>query len=137
MASIEEMKQRADRLVEERERLGLKAIEVYGKLNLAQSTLRNYEIGERDMPVSLLVGLMDMGYDAMYVLKGVRHDLNARQGGIDGNKPNLSDDLIQKIEDDLMRCGLVLDEDFTRKDLVDKAIELVVKQHVYRNPFND
>ena len=62
------------RLEEERQRLGLMAVEVYEDptVKIAQTTYKNYETGKRDMPSSLLKKLWDMGFDVMYVLTGQR-----------------------------------------------------------------
>lgn len=62
------------RLESERLRLSLTAIEVYDdpRVNIAQTTYKNYETGRRDMPVSLLSTLWGIGFDAMYILTGTR-----------------------------------------------------------------
>lgn len=54
----------------ERVRLGLKSSEVCTQLDIHANTYRNYELGKRDMPVSLLSKLWDIGFDTMYVLTG-------------------------------------------------------------------
>ncbi len=62
------------RLEAERQRLSLTAVEVYddSTIGIAQTTYKNYETGKRDMPVSLLVKLWDIGFDVMYVITGQR-----------------------------------------------------------------
>lgn len=60
------------RLELERERLNLKAVDVYNQLGVHQNTYKNYETGKRDMPSSLAVKLWNIGFDVMYVLLGVR-----------------------------------------------------------------
>lgn len=62
------------RLEEERQRLGLMAVEVYEDptVKIAQTTYKNYETGKRDMPSSLLIKLWNIGFDVMYVLTGQR-----------------------------------------------------------------
>ena len=60
------------RLEEERQRLGIKAVDVYSELDIHQNTYKNYEMGRREMPSSLLVTLWNMGFDAMYILTGQR-----------------------------------------------------------------
>lgn len=54
----------------ERVRLGLKSSEICTQLDIHANTYRNYELGKRDMPVSLLAKLWDVGFDVMYVLIG-------------------------------------------------------------------
>lgn len=62
------------RLEAERQRLGLTAVQVYDDktIKIAQTTYKNYEVGKRDMPSTLLVKLWNMGFDAMYILTGQR-----------------------------------------------------------------
>lgn len=62
------------RIKSERQRLGLTAIKIYDAptIGIAQTTYKNYETGERDMPASLLAKLWDIGFDVMYVLTGQR-----------------------------------------------------------------
>lgn len=64
------MIERGTRLVENRKVLGLKAVEVYEQLNIAQSTYRNYELGIRDIPSNVLMGLSKLGFDVNYILFG-------------------------------------------------------------------
>ena len=56
----------------EKVRLGLKSSEVCTQLDIHANTYRNYELGKRDMPISLLAKLWDAGFDAMYILTGQR-----------------------------------------------------------------
>lgn len=62
------------RVESERQRLGLTAVEVYDdpRIKIAQTTYKNYEIGKRDMPSSLIIKLWNIGFDVMYVLTGQR-----------------------------------------------------------------
>ncbi|WP_286707797.1 helix-turn-helix domain-containing protein [Psychrobacter sp. UBA2514] len=60
------------RLEEERQRLGIKAVDVYSELDIHQNTYKNYEMGRREMPSSLLVTLWNMGFDVIYILTGQR-----------------------------------------------------------------
>lgn len=60
------------RLEEERQRLGIKAVDVYSELDIHQNTYKNYEVGRREMPSSLLVTLWNMGFDVIYILTGQR-----------------------------------------------------------------
>lgn len=60
------------RIEEEKIRLGLKSSEVCTALDIHANTYRNYELGKRDMPISLLTKLWDAGFDAMYILTGQR-----------------------------------------------------------------
>lgn len=60
------------RIEEEKIRLGLKSSEVCTALDIHANTYRNYELGKRDMPISLLTKLWDSGFDAMYILTGQR-----------------------------------------------------------------
>lgn len=60
------------RIEEEKVRLGLKSSEVCTELDIHANTYRNYELGKRDMPISLLIKLWDAGFDAMYILTGQR-----------------------------------------------------------------
>lgn len=54
----------------EKVRLGLKSMEVYSQLDIHPNTFRNYETGKRDMSISLLMKLSDMGFDIVYIMTG-------------------------------------------------------------------
>ena len=77
------------RVEAERQRLGRTAVEVYEDptINIAQTTYKNYETGKRDMPISLLIKLWDLGFDAMYVLTGQRLDDIALDARTDHDLP--------------------------------------------------
>ena len=60
----------AERLRFERNRLGLKAVTVYESLDIYQTTYKNYESGNRDIPSSLLVNLWHLGFDIVFILLG-------------------------------------------------------------------
>lgn len=64
------------RLVSERKRLGIKAVTVYEFLDIYQSTYKNYETGERDMPSSLMATLSLLGLDITFILTGKRTHLH-------------------------------------------------------------
>ena len=59
------------RLENERKRLGMKAVEVYKGLDIAQTTYKSYETGKRNIPASLLAKLWDIGFDVLYIVTGV------------------------------------------------------------------
>ena len=65
-----DMIERGARLVENRKALGFKAVEVYEQLNIAQTTYKNYELGIRDIPSNILMGLSKLGFDVNYILFG-------------------------------------------------------------------
>lgn len=139
------------RLKSERERLGLKAVEVYDhdQINIAQTTYKNYEEGRRDAPTSLLTKLWDLGFDVMYVATGVYSDdfVNSQgyQAGfsdttkcehrlthlpleIDINSP--ADQFLTAmyhVEDALIQTGAVANKDYDYKDIGMMAVGLMDK----------
>lgn len=60
------------RIEEEKQKLGLLSSQVCTALGIHANTYRNYELGKRDMPMSLLTKLWDSGFDVMYILTGQR-----------------------------------------------------------------
>ena len=125
----------------EKTRLDLKNSEVCSALDIHLSTYRNYETGKRDMPISLLVKLWEMGFDAMYILTGnTLRELQAQQISTDASS-NVSSDLNQRlipsinsdssnflldkmihVEDAFQIAGAKSGEDYTYKDLVQIAL---------------
>lgn len=125
----------------EKTRLDLKNSEVCSALDIHLSTYRNYETGKRDMPISLLVKLWEMGFDAMYILTGnTLRELQAQQISTDASS-NASSDLNQRlipsinsdssnflldkmiyVEDAFQIAGAKNGEDYTYKDLVQIAL---------------
>lgn len=121
------------RLEEERRRLGLTAIEVYQGLEIAQTTYKNYEMGRRDIPASLLTQLWDIGFDVLYVLTGVYADSGRavdstpldeyRLVKLPETKDTnaLADHLLvmmYQAEYSLIQAGAVAKEDYTYRDLL-------------------
>lgn len=66
-----ELENIGNRLENERKRLGMKAVEVYKGLDIAQTTYKSYETGKRNIPASLLAKLWDIGFDVLYIVTGV------------------------------------------------------------------
>lgn len=64
-------------LVEERERLGLKAKDVANHANIAIPTQSNYENGKRYPDAQYLFKLSQLGFDMNFVITGKRHVHNA------------------------------------------------------------
>lgn len=62
----------AERLIEERKRVGLTQDAMAKAGGIAKRTYCNYEAGEREPPVTLLVALKNAGCDIGYLLFGVR-----------------------------------------------------------------
>ncbi len=134
------------RLEEERQRLGLMAVEVYEDptVKIAQTTYKNYETGKRDMPSSLLKKLWDMGFDVMYVLTGQRLEDIALDIKAHSNAPsyhqrlvhlpeimdldNPSDRLLTAMyhaEEALVQAGAIANEDYDYKTLATLGLGLI------------
>ncbi len=64
------MLESGNRLLSERERLRFSATDVYSELEIHKNTYRNYEMGNRDIPSSLLEKLWHMGFDIQYIVTG-------------------------------------------------------------------
>lgn len=60
------------RLLEERQRLGMKQADLAGKAGVARTTYLHYESGDRAATVPFLLGLIDAGIDVPYLLTGRR-----------------------------------------------------------------
>ncbi len=60
------------RLLEERNRLGLRQADLAEKAGVARTTYLNYETGERTATVPFLLGLLAAGVDVVYLLTGRR-----------------------------------------------------------------
>lgn len=58
------------RLVAERERLGLKAVDVYTHLDIHRNSQSQYERGIKEPGISYLMGLMSLGFDVVWLLSG-------------------------------------------------------------------
>ena len=54
-----------------RDEWGLTENEMASRLNLGPSSYRCYELGEQDIPASVLVALVEAGVDVAWLLKGV------------------------------------------------------------------
>lgn len=134
------------RLEEERQRLGLMAVEVYEDptVKIAQTTYKNYETGKRDMPSSLLKKLWDMGFDVMYVLTGQRLEDIALDIKAHSNAPsyhqrlvhlpeimdldNPSDRLLTAMyhaEEALVQAGASANEDYDYKTLATLGLGMI------------
>lgn len=130
----------------ERIRLNLKNSDVCSVLDIHPSTYRNYEIGKRDMPISLLARLWPVGFDLMYILTGqksrelsVDHITNVVSGNIppsfgkrllppkNSNVFNLLLEKMHYVEDAFQIAGATSNEDYTYKDLVQIALMTVDK----------
>lgn len=134
------------RLEEERQRLGLMAVEVYedSNIKIAQTTYKNYETGKRDMPSSLLIKLWNIGFDVMYVLTGQRLEDIALDVKAHSNTPsyhqrlvhlpeimdldNPSDRLLTAMyhaEEALVQAGANANEDYDYKTLAKLGLGLI------------
>lgn len=134
------------RLEAERQRLGLMAVEVYEEptIKIAQTTYKNYEIGKRDMPSSLLIKLWNIGFDVMYILTGQRLEdiaLDVRSHNSVSsyhqrliNLPDIldlespSDRLLSAMshaEEALVQAGASANEDYDYKTLATLGVGLV------------
>lgn len=128
----------AERLLEERRRIGMKAIEVYQELEIHQNTYKNYETGERDIPAKLLAKLWDMGFDVLYIVAGVYTDtttstvsssrsvIQHRLVRLHDNTNNyiVSDNLLvtmYHVEEALIQAGAEADKDYSYRDLLMSA----------------
>lgn len=126
----------AERLVSERQKLGLRAVDVYTQTDMHQNTYRNYEIGKRDMPASLLVKLWNIGFDVMYILTGQRLEDIALDVKASGGVPSYHQRLITlpeimdienpadllltamyHAEEALIQAGAEANSDYSYKDL--------------------
>lgn len=131
------------RLELERVRLDLKNADVCSQLGIHPNTYRNYETGKRDMPVSLLSKLWDMGFDAMYILTGQRLDElegDAVQAGkvtIQARLVHLPEEMdtfnpadalllaMYHVEEAMIQAGAVANNDYDYKDLAKIAVGMV------------
>lgn len=64
------------RLLEERQRLGLKQADLAGQAGVARTTYLHYESGDRAATVPFLLGLIEAGIDVPYLLTGKRQLLD-------------------------------------------------------------
>lgn len=131
------------RLTSERERLTLNAVDVYKhpSINIAQTTYKNYEMGKRDIPTSLLVALWDIGFDVMYIVTGVRSEEADGELDLDQHFPvrlvqlpevmdltNPADALLIAMyhaEEALIQAGAIAREDYDYQDLASAATAIV------------
>ena len=60
------------RLIAERDRLGLKQVDLCARIRVSKTTQIQYEQGRRRPDVSYLVYLEKLGFDLMYLLTGER-----------------------------------------------------------------
>lgn len=139
-----------ERLENERKRLELTAVEVYDdpRIKVAQTTYKNYETGKRDMPISMLNTLWQIGFDVMYVLTGQRiKDLAVDASNDDmsidslplyhqrlvhlpeimdiNNPADLMLTAMYHVEEALVQAGATAHEDYSYKDLATIAIGLL------------
>ncbi len=77
-----DMKKVGDRLLEERQRLGLKQSEVMPKIHVTQATLSRYEKGTRVPTLEAITGLHYIGYDVLYLITGNREQANTDMVGL-------------------------------------------------------
>ena len=136
------------RIEEEKVRLGLLSSQVCTALGIHANTYRNYELGKRDMPMSLLVKLWDAGFDAMYILTGQRiKDLAVDASNDDmsidslplyhqrlvhlpeimdiNNPADLMLTAMYHVEEALVQAGATAYEDYSYKDLAKISIGLL------------
>ncbi len=71
-----DMQKVAERLQEERQRLGLKQSEIMDKLHITQATLSRYENGKRVPTLEACLGFHLVGYDLAFLLTGNRDNAN-------------------------------------------------------------
>ncbi len=71
-----DMQKVAERLQEERQRLGLKQSEIMDKLHITQATLSRYEHGKRVPTLEACLGFYLVGYDLIYLLTGNRENIS-------------------------------------------------------------
>ena len=128
------------------QRLGMTAIQVYDdpSINIAQTTYKNYEIGKRDMPLSLLIKLWNIGFDVMYILTGQRLEDIALDIQAHSNTPsyhqrlvvlpemmdleNPADKLLSAMyhaEDALIQAGATANEDYDYKALATLGVGMI------------
>lgn len=134
------------RVIDERSRLEMKAIDTANALGIHQNTFRNYESGKSDLPSSLLVKLWNIGFDAMYVLTGQRLSDIAADVINNGESylptyhqrlihlpemmdiANPSDKLLVSMyhaEEALVQAGATANEDYSYKDLATIGLGLL------------
>lgn len=65
-----------ERLLEERQRLGLRQADLAEKAGVARTTYVHYESGDRAATVPFLLGLIAAGVDVLYLLTGQRQLLD-------------------------------------------------------------
>lgn len=128
----------------EKVRLNLKSMEVCMQLDIHLNTFRNYETGKRDMSISLLMKLSEMGFDIVYIMTGEKmRDSTYAESVIGGNTPpsfgnpylinNFNDVTITYKDDPLLEgmyevektfqlAGATAREEYTISDLVQAAI---------------
>ena len=129
----------------EKVRLDLKSMEVCLQLDIHPNTFRNYETGKRDMSISLLLKLSEMGFDIVYIMTGEkRHDSACDDNVVGGsNNPpsfgnpylinNFNDTTITYKNDPLLEgmyhiektfqlAGFTAREEYTVSDLAQAAI---------------
>ena len=65
-----DLKKFGERVSAERERLGLKPVDVYTPLGIHRNSQSDYEKGRKEPGISYLVGLMVLGFDVVWLLRG-------------------------------------------------------------------
>lgn len=119
------------RLENERKRLGMKAVEVYKSLDIAQTTYKSYETGKRNIPASLLTKLWDIGFDILYIVTGVyTESANSNQVIMQNRLVNLPDNTdthvlsdslliyMHQAEEALIQAGAEAAKHYSYKDLL-------------------
>lgn len=134
----------------EKTRMGMKSLDVCLALDIHPNTYRNYELGRRDMPVSKMAMLEAIGFDAVYILTGVRSsaldsDKYADEDGIHHHPKNLVKDYfddsqsnellsaMNNVENTLKRAGASAGADYNYVDLAKIGVQLLQ----YRASLND
>lgn len=138
------------RIEMEKIRMGLKSAEVYSALDIHPNTYRNYELGKRDMPVSKMAMLEAIGFDAVYILTGVRssaldsdgysdedgmrqHPKSLVKDYFDDSQSNELLSAMNNVENTLKRAGASAGADYNYVDLAKIGVQLLQ----YRATLND
>ena len=122
----------------EKTRASLKSNDVCAALDIHPNTYRNYETGKRDMPVSKMAKLEALGFDAVYILTGVRGSSSNHHTS---NEPKKKTSLIKDYHDDaqsnallsamnqsentLQRAGAIAGIDYNYVDLAKIGVQLL------------
>lgn len=120
----------------EKIRLNLKSPQVCSATSLHPSTYRNYELGKRDMPISILATLETLGFDTLYILTGnTSTNRSTSQKSTSENRliKDYNDDAkspallssMNNVENTFILAGAVGGIDYTYIDLANIGIRLL------------